>query len=476
MRKNYYYVFLFSLILFIGQLFTGTQTETAFFFSTAIFFGLYAIFATGKFSSMLGLLNFAIILKYLLFGVIVKTIFLQPSDSPLFAPLQTSQVAAIGFAGVLLGTVIQRKLPVPKTRLIYPISDKNFYLVLYVFLLITGYGSWLYLYLTRQDTLELEATVGGPFGFLTAFGELRNLAITAALYYVSMCKSKRILSHPLVIFTLVVATLAGIYSVSKQGMIEPLVYFFLSVLAIKGPRYKPLWVILIVGALVFTNIIYPFSQYARYAGGRSGSTAERITVMADILPKLILDPEYRNTINTSVDKNLHKFEAYLPVAGYSLGRFAMVAEADRLIAASTYSQPTGWETITWGFKMVLPRFIYSDKPILAPNNFLAHKAGYVGANDYLTQVSFGFMANFYNAFGFPGVIIGSIVLIVGLYQWLTLFFGNSQDITIWTIAVFGQYNHQLSEQSVAGIISSIWFALIAYVPFFIAKYISKKMR
>ena len=133
MTKTYYYLFFFSTIVFVGQLITGTQTQTALFFSIAIFFGLCAVFATGKWYSMLGLLNFAIIFKHLLFGIILKIIFLQPSDSPLFAPLESSMVAAIGFAGVLLGTLIQQKLPIPKTRLIYPISDKNFFLVLYGF-------------------------------------------------------------------------------------------------------------------------------------------------------------------------------------------------------------------------------------------------------------------------------------------------------------------------------------------------------
>lgn len=191
MRKIYYYVFLFSTFLFVGQLLNGTQTETAFFFSVAIFCGLCSAFATGSFYSICGLLNFAVIFKYLLFGIILKIIFLQPSDSPLFAPLETSMVAAIGFTGVWLGTLILPKLPLPKTRLIYPISDKNFYLILYVFFLITGYACWLAVYLTRQDAVELEATAGGPFGLLTAFGAFKELSISAALYYVWLSSTLR---------------------------------------------------------------------------------------------------------------------------------------------------------------------------------------------------------------------------------------------------------------------------------------------
>lgn len=474
MNKTYFYIFLFSIILFVGQLFAGSITEVAFFFSIAVFLGLCSVFVTGSWRSNFGILNLAILIKFLLFALIIKIICLQPSDYPLFAPLETSIVTLLGFAGVLIGTIIQKKLPVPKRRLIYPINDKNFYLILYLFFLIVGYGAWLYIYITRQDA-ELDMTVGGVFGLLTAFGEFRDLSITAVLYYVHLSGSKKFLTHPLVIFTITVTTLAGIYSVSKQAIIQPLVYFCFSILAIKGPNYKPFWIALIVGGLLFTNVVYPFSQFARYGGGRTGTTMQRVTAIAEILPKMILDPDYSEVVNTALDKKLHTYEPYLPVAGYSLGRMAMVAEADRLVAASANTENTGWETITWGFKMVLPRFIYPDKPILASNNYLARIAGQVGGNDYLTQVSYGFMANFYNAFGYAGALIGSTLLIGGLYYWLTLFFGDYPNINIWTIAIFGQYNHLLSEQSIAGIIASIPFPLVMLVLFITTKNIAKKL-
>ena len=480
MKPAYYYILLFSSILFVGQLINGTPLNIAFLFSTAIVFGLCAVQATGKWNSMLGLLNLVIIIKYLLFGIILKIFFFQPSDSPLLAPMETSMVAALGFAGVLIGTMIQQKLPLPKTRLIYPIHDKNFYLVLYIFSMTVGYGSWLYFFFSRHDVwttgLDLTTTVGGLYGIINAFGMFKDLSVVAAVYYAWLSKSKRLITHPLVLFPLVLSTLLGFYSTSKQGMIEPSVYLFLAILSVKGIRYKPLWGMLSFGIFIYVNLIYPFGNYIRYAGGREGSIDERIAVMSEVLPKMILEQEYRESVNMSLDKShIHKHEPYLPVAGYSFGRFAMIAEADKLIAASTNSEGTGWETITWGFKMALPRFILPDKPILAANNYLARLVGGLGANDYTTQVSYGFMANFYNAFGFIGVIIGSLLLICGLYYWLTLFFGNPANISIWVILVFGQYHHLLAEQSVSGIIASLPFPLVVLIPFTLAKKISKML-
>lgn len=475
MKKTYYYVIIFSLILFIGQLITGTAISIAFLFSIAILFGLCAVFATGKWNSMLGLLNLSLIFKYLLFGVLMKTAFFQPSDSPLRSPMQTATVAALGFAGVLLGTLIYRKLPKPKIRLIYPIADKNFYLCLYIILFIVGFGSWLYVYITRGDMADIgESGVGGVFGVLGQFGGLKFLAISAAIYYAHMSKSKRLLSHPLVIFTLVISLLIGIYSTTKQGMLEPLLYLFITSLTIKGVRYKPLWNIVIIGTLLYVSIIYPFSQYIRHAGGREGSPAERIALMSSVLQAMVTDQEYRKSLSTSISYEYElQNEAYLPVAGDSLSRFAMLGEADKLIAVSTNSEYTGWETITWGFKMILPRFINPDKPAYAANNYLGHIVGDANPTDHTTQFSYGFMANFYNAFGFPCVFIGSTLLVGCLYYWCSLFFGNSSYLDIWGILVFGQYHHLLAEQSVAGIIASIWFPIVTLVVFIVSKKASK---
>lgn len=471
MKRTSFYLIIFSVILCIGQLTVGTDILVAFLFSIAIFFGLAATFATGRWNSLFGLLNFSLILKFLLFGVVVKIFFLQPADHPLRAPFETAMVCAFGFAGVMIGTVIQTKFRRPKRHIIHTINDKYFYLTLYIFSMIVGYGSWLYVYITRQGITDVESTVGGVFGVLGQFGDYKNMSISAAIYYLWASKSQRLLSHGLVIFTLVLSILVAIYSTSKQEMLKPLIFLILTVVSIKGVSYRPLWIIIITGLVTYTNFVYPFSQYIRHAGGREGTTSERIALMSEVVSKMVEDGEYREDLVTKTSKN--KDENYLPVAGASLGRFAMVAEADRLIAASNSFEDTGWETINWGFSMILPRFINPDKPIFAPNNYLGHIAGDISGNDYTTQVSYGFMANLYNAFGFTGVFFGSTIVTSLLYYWLSLFFGNATKLDIWIILVFSVFDHILTEQAVGSIIASIWFPVLTLVPFFLAKKIGE---
>ena len=232
--------------------------------------------------------------------------------------------------------------------------------------------------------------------------------------------------------------------------------------------------ILIFTTLIYTTFIYPYSQYGRYVVKDYSSVTERAIAMSNFLSKMVYDQEYFNIINNSIDKyeSNKKDEKYLPIPS-SFSRLAMVSEADRLIAASTNSEQTGWKTISWGFNMVLPRFLNSDKPIFAANNYLAHLVGELGARDFTTQVSYGFMANFYNAFGLIGVFFGSLLLISSLYYWLSWFFGKQTNLNIWGILVIGEYNHPLTEQSVAGIIASIWFPVITLLVFMLSKIVTK---
>ena len=204
-------------------------------------------------------------------------------------------------------------------------------------------------------------------------------------------------------------------------------------------------------------LIYPFSQYIRHAGGREGDTSQRIEVIAGVLKDMAFDPSFRNGIVSQIQSS-SKFDAYLPIASGPLGRFAMVAEADRLIASTSIH--TEWETIEWGFSMLVPRFLNPDKPYYAANNYLGHITGELWQYDESTQISYGFMANFYNAFGYSGVFLGGFLLVATLYYWLRIFFGNPEGASIWLVVVIGYYHHALVEQSVSGLIVTLWFPII----------------
>jgi len=155
----------------------------------------------------------------------------------------------------------------------------------------------------------------------------------------------------------------------------------------------------------------------------------------------------------------------------------MVGEADRLIYATEQQQAfTGWETITWGFKLLMPSFLYPDKPIFEAANYLSHIAGESNPADKTTQVSYGVMANLYNAFSLSGVLFGTPLFFGAFYYWIRIFLGNPgwkggpTASTLWFIWLVASYQHNIVEATLSGLIASISFPSVIVLLCMLAKW------
>jgi hypothetical protein len=125
-----------------------------------------------------------------------------------------------------------------------------------------------------------------------------------------------------------------------------------------------------------------------------------------------------------------------------------------------------------------PSFLYPAKPVLEAGNYLAHIAGEVGATDNTTEVSYGVMANLYNAFSFTGVLFGTSAFFACFYYWIRMFLGEakwdgmpttSTLFFIWLIALYG---HSIVESSLSGVIPSMLFPSIVALLGVLAKCVS----
>jgi hypothetical protein len=130
----------------------------------------------------------------------------------------------------------------------------------------------------------------------------------------------------------------------------------------------------------------------------------------------------------------------------------MIGEADRLIAATDSTQSyTGWETIINGLRLMVPSFMMADKPTSGGGNFLGHIVGELAPDDMTTQVSYGFMANLYNAFGLYGVLFGTIIFIAIFYYVIRIWFATPDltrgpwGSTIWYVLLGMYFEHSLIE-------------------------------
>ncbi len=432
------------------MLMTGTDFLDASLLSAAIAFGLMSVEIAGGIRTAPGLLNFVLILKFLLIAVVLKTVTLQPTDSNLRAPRTTAEVMAVGFFSLYVGSLVYRHLK--KIRgVVKDVTDPQVYLWLTILFCVACLGS-TFVILIFQTSYEL-ALQGGLWGIAHQFEVCSAFCVVPAMYYAWSSGSKRFLSHPLVLTILFVEIALGLATTTKEALMEP-VLCYLSVGFIRyGIRSKAVWSIVAAGMMFYVTIGYPYSQYVRSHGGRNGSLEERWEVIQEVFLNVATDSTFRQ----AVDSQIYSGNSYLGRESLEpIGRLAMVGEADRLIDATDQTQSyTGWQTIIAGLQVAVPSFIMPMKPDFAVGNLLGHIGGELADDDYSTQISYGFMANLYNAFGLYGVLFGTIIFISTFYYMLRLWFA-SPDLnfgpygsSIWYILLGLLFEHSLIEGPVA---------------------------
>jgi hypothetical protein len=458
----------------LGQLLAGTSVIVAAQFTVAIFFGLLAVVAGGGVKSLFGLLNLILIGRYLLIAIAIKIALLEPADKNLREPAMTSLVMMVGFFALCVGTVVARALPQPCKALLPPVRRPEVYLCFAVVLFVLCNAGY---FVGIAPSLNGEGlTTGGVLGYARTLGSLKAFAVVPTMFYAWSSGSRRFLTHPLVLAILGASLVVGIFSTGKQDAIEPVVYYVAMAILRRGLRYRKLWILGGAAALLFAFVIFPYSQFVRISGGREGTVSQRVVVIEDVMYKVLTDSAFRSSITTdaigqSAGRKLYwDYKVLTP-----LNRLSLVADADRLISASMRTAPTEWETITWGFKLLTPSFLYPDKPIYEAGNYFGHLVGDLNLMDRDTQVSYGPFANWYNAFALPGVLVGTMLLFAALYYWLRLFGGQAKwspdpaGRAMWLLLIVGAYHHRLAESTLPGIIALLPIPAIVLVLFLIAE-------
>jgi len=470
-RQQLTVVLSITLFYLVGQLSVGTSLSVSILFSVAIFFGTLAIFAGGGLKSLFGCLNAALIAKFLLFGLAIKIVLFEPVDNTLNAPRTTALVMALGFAGLFIGTAIQSKLFCPQTWSLNRPMSTRMLLWFSIVLLVVSYLGYFSSISSGEGMRE-----GGWIGIARTMGSLKSFAIIPPLLYLWRTNARNWMTHPAILGLLACSALVGIFSTSKQDAIEPFAFYVLVGFLRYGFRDRRLWSLVSAGLVYYALIVFPYSQFVRNRGGREGSISQRATVITDTFWRVLSDRDFRTSTTERASQPSYFRQASLA----PFNRLAMVGEADKLIFATQWQQAfTGGETITWGFKMLIPSFLVHGKPVNEASNYLAHIVGELAPSDQTTQVSYGIMANLYNAFAFSGVFFGSILFFAGFYYWIKAFFGEARwdgrpsSSSLWFIWLVASFEHRIVESSVSGMISSLIFPIIIASLYITAKFLSQ---
>lgn len=440
-----------SLLLFVGQMASDTDLSYAF---LVLIFALVtgaSVNVLGGLSDLRGFSVCIMALKIVIVSQFVKIFMGQPGNSNLEVPTTTMGVLLLGLLSILAAAAITRRFR-SNNPLLVPLINPQSLRSLALIAFAIGGMSYSIAFFFGTSTTTGEINVGGIFGVARNLTSVLALSIVAGTAYkITASEGKE--SFGLIVFLpMVVCFVFGVFSLGKQAMLDPILYYGLTCLAFRFSFRARHLLALGAFAVFAVLVIFPYAQVGRSLI-RSESASDRIVLAGQFIEGYFTDVgsiEDVQKLVVAVVPGADRFWYFGKPMGY-LDRFALIEPVDELVNATITDGTSGWETITHGFRMLLPRVINPNKPIYNTGNFLGHRIGIVGPEDFSTQISFGFIANSFNAFSWTGAFVIPFLLMIaffGMYGKLA----GPLDRNIWTVFLFGMLQHDFVEETVTGII------------------------
>lgn len=446
-------IFLSCAALCLVQVLLGGDLPPSAMLAGATFFGLLAVMDAGA-TTAIGVLNLLLVGRYLLGAYLTKNLLMgEPITANLFAPNVTSEVMLFGFAGVWLATLVVTRIVKPIPLFTIHVDAQKVLTISLVCLFLGGVSS-LGLRLAGADG---EIHAGGIWGFAKNLASFRVIAIPTLMLYLWRIDSRRWLTHPVVILLTLIMLVLGILTSSKQIMAEPVAAYTLMALARYGWRHPVAWVCIPLALACYHFFVFPIAQYARNEGALYKDPKQAAEAAAGIVVDYLTDPSFRSYLQRLSEDSVHQNEEhqYLNQKLTAYGRFAMIGEADRLISTSDVYKRTEWDTIYTALLVQVPSFIFPRKPLTGSGNFLGRYAGDLDASDLVTQVSYGFMANAYNAFGMAAVLPMSAFASLFFLALLALFTSGPAYANPWSIYAIAAAHQEYVESPFSGLASVV---------------------
>jgi hypothetical protein len=391
-------------------------------------------------------------LKLVVISQAAKSFFGEPGDSRLRMPVTTIGMLLVGLASMTIAVALVRLARVRRHLFAADASPES----LRVAAIVTfALGAMSHLGVMTTGVEDGALQVGGLPGLLRQWAFCLSLAVAFATAYVIRKSEGRTLCGwfngvPVVFFFAI-----GVLSASKQGMFEPFLLVGLTAVAF---RFRFAVAHVVVGAMFLVlavGLLFPFGQVARnYTRGYD--FVETVTTTAEFAARHFGSLEGFRQLHEQYDDAAERAELtqyYERTIGL-LERVSLIKMADLLVAATAREGPSEWDTITHGFKMVLPRFVYPNKPAVNTGTYLGKKAGVISEDDWGTQVSFGFVADAYSAFGWagvaliPGIVTACFLL---LFNW----FVGPLERNVWCVYLFVEFQHFFAEQTISAMTLTI---------------------
>ncbi|NBV21214.1 MAG: hypothetical protein EBS05_04735 [Proteobacteria bacterium] len=451
----------YSLLILVLQVAGGTNllfAELVFIFTMLLAF---AVNTLGGLHTVSGFCVAILGLKTVVVSQAAKVCYWEPGHLELSEPVTTMLVLVCGLAGIVIAAWLTRPFDV-KQPLLTAFQDEESLRI----------AAWLTSALGFASIVGMIAAGASDDGTIRvggAAGILRQLSFTMKLAVVFSTAHTLVRSRGQRAFGWLNATAMGLMfafgllTASKQLMFEPPLLFAVTAVAFGFTfRASHLASFLALGLLAQV-VLFPFAQVARNFV-RGYGLVESVEHTAGFVAVLIRSGRPLAQLHAAMEVDENSAEeglSYFHGANGFLERLAMIKAADILVTETLRDGISGWETISHGFRMLVPRFLNPSKPAMNTGNFLGHKAKMLGDHDEGTQVSFGFIADSFSAFKWWGAfLVPCLLLIVFVIVYRTL--TGPMERNVWCAFLMCDFQHSFAEQPIASMLISLVLAPVGY--------------
>jgi hypothetical protein len=433
-RLNMSYVLIGLLLVLFAQLLNGTDPLFAFLDCVALLFTALAFNVLGGLSSVSG--AFVVFLAFSTYAtlVFVKVFNFEPTNKNFHDPITTIVATTIAWFGLLVSAWLSRKFIGRRPLVRFSPRDLEnlgntagglIVLGLLSQFLISTYGV--------NDTGSVSN--GSFWAALNQMNSFIALAIVLGTYYtIHMSKGEKSMGW-VAIVALIYSSSIGFAAASKQGMYAPLFSYFLVCAGLRY-RFRAMQVLLIVLWLAFAiGFLFPWAQYAR-AFTRQPTLGKTLTTTY----KMVINPDtysdmYRWYQDSKVlNEDVNQVQLCYDHPQGLIDRESLVCADDALIDLTLHTSAVGPEYLLKGFAMVVPHFMWPNRPSIFLGNVYGRDTGIVGEGDETTQAAFAPVGDAFREFGWSGVVVVMPVMFFFTFIVLDNIFGDTRN-TPWGLVM-----------------------------------------
>lgn len=441
-------------LIFVLQVLSGCHLNYALFVFGFLTLTYLTAIAGGGVASIMGVCVIYLALQHVLVYNLACLYYWTPADARLICPETTMAVYTLGMGGLCASALTVRACWPSNWKPLFDIKQDA--RTLYYWALAC----------TILNAARMVLTLGGSK--LTALNSI-NIVVPLSVAFATAHAIVASRGRRSVDKIVVVAILAG-FSLSfvgagRTGMVAGIIVYILTCVMYKFKFRAQHFVGLLVFWYIAQYILLPYGGYAR-SYVRTKDWKKDIPKAIAILGDVAMNPgkyQEMEKHDTHVPASIKRFRFFRQHTS-SLDRYSIILSADAVVDAALRGRPSEMERITPAFESLLPTYLNPRKGGVGTSNSLAHRVtGLIGKNDYITQITLGFMCDAFDSYRWQGVFIISFLIGLGYLSIWRLVCRQNIGFNAMAIAFAWNSSNSVSEETVATQISNIIAGVIIVV-------------